>query len=132
MRLSLIVALSSAFFRSYFRSSGRNASFSFFSKPKVMLALDIALFAAPAIVLQYILVTMPVDVKVALAPMVVQAMISLPLLLTSAVIVSGLIFETGPRFCHLVERGCELVASFTEGICGCICSINILTLLCLF
>jgi hypothetical protein len=95
VRLNLIVALSSAFFRSYFRSSGRNASVSFFSKPKVMLAIDVALFVVPATVLQFIFSAMPADVEVALAPMVVQAMISLPLLLTSAVIISGLMFELG-------------------------------------
>jgi hypothetical protein len=95
VRLSLILALSSAFFKSYSRSSNRNSSVASFLKPKIMLAIDIALFVFPAILSQYISSVIPADIEVALAPLVIQAMISLPLLLTSAVIVSGLMFELG-------------------------------------
>ena len=94
MRPGLIITLSSALFKSYLRSS-QGTSVSFFSKPKVMIAVDIALFAIPAIVLQFIISNLPSDVNALLAPLLVQAMISLPLLMTSAVIVSGLMFELG-------------------------------------
>jgi hypothetical protein len=60
-----------------------------------MLVIDITLFAIPALALQFIISTFPADIIAALAPLVVQAMISLPLLMTSAVIVSGLMFELG-------------------------------------
>ena len=95
MRLGLIIALSSAFFKSYFRSSSQRASVSFFSKPKVMLAIDIVLFVGPAIAVQSVMGALPADLNVALAPLVVQGMISLPLLITGAVIVAGLMFELG-------------------------------------
>lgn len=95
MRIGLVISLSSAFFKSYFRSSSQRASLSFFSNPKVMLAIDIALFAVPAVVLQSLVGIIPPDVNVVLTPLLVQAMISLPLLITSAVIVSGLMFELG-------------------------------------
>ena len=94
MRPRLIITLASAFFKSYFRSSQR-ASVSFFSKPKVMLVIDIALFALPALALQLIIGSFPADINATLAPLIVQAMISLPILMTSAVIVSGLMFELG-------------------------------------
>lgn len=95
MRLGLIFTLSSALFKSYFRSSSRRASVSFFSRPKVMLAIDIALFVVPAIALQFVVGALPADLNVALGPLVAQGIISLPLLMTSAVIVSGLLFELG-------------------------------------
>jgi hypothetical protein len=94
VRPGLIITLSSALFKSYLRSS-QGTSVSFFSKPKVMIAIDIALFAIPAIVLQFIISNLPSDVNALLAPLLVQAMISLPLLITSAVIISGLMFELG-------------------------------------
>ncbi len=95
MRLRLILTLSSAFFKSYFRASNQRASVSFFSNPKVMLAIDVVLFVVPAAALQFVLGALPTDIKTFLAPLVVQAMISVPVLMTSAVIVSGLMFELG-------------------------------------
>ena len=95
MRFGLVVALSSALFKSYFRSSSQRASVSFFSKPKVMLAIDIAVFVIPAVALQLVMGVLPADLSVLLAPLVAQAMISLPLLMTSAVLVAGLMFELG-------------------------------------
>lgn len=95
MRIGLILALASAFFKSYFRSSSQKAPALFFSKPKVMIGIDVALFVAPALVLQFLVGAIPADLNSILSPLVVQALISLPLLITSAVIVSGLMFELG-------------------------------------
>jgi hypothetical protein len=95
VRLGLIITLSSALFKSYFRSSSQRATVSFFSRPKVMIAIDIALFVFPAIALQFVVGALPADLSVALRPLVVQGIISLPLLMTSAVIVAGLMFELG-------------------------------------
>ncbi len=94
MRPGLVVTLSSALFKSYFRSS-RRASVSFFSRPVVMLVIDVILFVIPALLLQYFIGALPADLNALLEPLVVQAMISLPLLMTSAIIVSGLMFELG-------------------------------------
>lgn len=94
MRPGLVITLSSALLKSYLRSSQR-ASVSFFSRPWVMLFIDIVLFAAPAILLQYVVGALSPSIIAALVPLVLQAMISLPVLMTSAMIVSGLMFELG-------------------------------------
>ena len=60
-----------------------------------MLFIDIVLFAAPAILLQYVVGALSPSIIAALVPLVLQAMISLPVLMTSAMIVSGLMFELG-------------------------------------
>jgi hypothetical protein len=95
LRSGLVITLSSALFKSYLRSSRQNASLSFFSKPKFMLALDIVLFVIPAIGVQFIVGAVPADLDTIVSMLLVQAMISLPVLMTSAVIVSGLMFELG-------------------------------------
>jgi len=94
VRPGLVITLSSALLKSYLRSSQR-ASVSFFSRPWVMLFIDIVLFAAPAILLQYVVGALSPSIIAALVPLVLQAMISLPVLMTSAMIVSGLMFELG-------------------------------------
>jgi hypothetical protein len=94
LRLGLILTLSSALFKSYFRA-GRKPSVSFFSQPKVMLAIDVIAFTVPAVILQYTLGYIPADINAFLTPLVISAMISLPVLMTSAVIVAGLMFELG-------------------------------------
>jgi len=97
VRANLILSLASAFFKSYFRSSSRKPSVSFFANPKVMIVIDVALFVVPAILLQVVLGTLrpPADIESILLVLVTQTMISLPLLMTSAVIISGLMFELG-------------------------------------
>lgn len=97
MRASLILTLASAFFKSYFRSSRRSPSVSFFSKPRAMLFIDIALFIVPAVLLQVVfgIFPIPADINAVFVPLVIQAMITLPLLMTSAVIIAGLMFELG-------------------------------------
>ena len=94
MRPSLIITLSSALFKSYLRASQR-ASVSFFSRPRVMLLIDIALFATPTIILHYVVGFLSPIIITLLVPLVIQAMISLPVLMTSTMIVAGLMFELG-------------------------------------
>ena len=94
MRPGLVVTLSSALFKSYFRAS-RNPSVSFFSRPVVMLVIDVLAFVIPAVLVQSFIGALPADLEALAGSLVVQAMISLPLLMTSAVIVSGLMFELG-------------------------------------
>ena len=60
-----------------------------------MLFIDVIAFIVPVLVLQFVVGILPADLKVVLAPIFVQAMISVPVLMTSAVIVSGLMFELG-------------------------------------
>ena len=95
MRANLIFSLASAFFKSYFRSSRRKPSISFFTNPKVILVIDVALFAVPLVLLQVTIGAFPIpaDIESFLKPLIAQALISLPLLITSAVVVAGLMFE---------------------------------------
>lgn len=95
MRLRLIGALSSAFFKSYFRSSRSKSGATFFSNPKSMLAIDIVLFAIPAAALQFLVGAVTPDLITAISSLLGQVMIALPLLMTSVVIVAGLMFELG-------------------------------------
>lgn len=94
MRPGLVLTLSSALFKSYLRAS-RNASVSFFSKPRVMLIIDIILFTIPALTLPYAIGALPPDLNATLVPLVIQAMISLPVLMTLAIIIAGMMFELG-------------------------------------
>ncbi len=94
MRPGLVSALASALFKSYLRSS-RNASVSFFSRPRVMLVVNASLFVVPALIVQYIVGFLTVDIVALLLPLLLQAIISLPVLMTFATIVAGLMFELG-------------------------------------
>ncbi len=60
-----------------------------------MLVIDVILFVVPLALVQFVIGYIPSDFNVFIAPLLVQAMISLPLLMTSAVIVAGLMFELG-------------------------------------
>jgi len=97
VRANLILSLASAFFKSYFRSARRKPSISFFTNPKAMLVIDVALFVVPLVLLQATISTFPIptDIESIFEPLVVQALISLPLFMTSAVIIAGLMFELG-------------------------------------
>ena len=94
MRPRLIAALSSALFKSYLRAS-RGGRISFFSKPRVMLLVDAASFLIPLAFALWIMGMVPEDYTAALATLVAKAMIGVPILMTSAVIVAGLLFELG-------------------------------------
>jgi hypothetical protein len=60
-----------------------------------MLLVDAALFAAPLAFMWYIVGMIPESMTTVLAGLVTQAMIGIPVLMTSAVIVAGLMFELG-------------------------------------
>jgi hypothetical protein len=94
MRPTLVLTLASALFKSYLRSS-RRARVSFFSKPQILLVVDTIVFVIPAILLSYVVNTIPAEYTSAVAALTVQALISLPVLMTLATIISGLMFELG-------------------------------------
>jgi hypothetical protein len=94
MRPSLVLTLAAALFKSYLRS-GRRASISFFSRPRLMLFVDVILFAIPTLALPSLVGALPPDIVELAKPLVVQAMISLPILMTLAIIITGLMFELG-------------------------------------
>ncbi len=58
-----------------------------------MLLVDAALFAAPLAFMWYIVGMIPESMTTVLAGLLTQAMIGIPVLMTSAVIVAGLMFE---------------------------------------
>lgn len=94
MRLSAISALSSILFKSYFRA-GRPDGFGRFMQPKIMILIDTIVFAAPFILLQFLLPLFPADLLTLVKPLAWQTLVGLPLLLTSGIIVAGILFELG-------------------------------------
>ncbi len=58
-----------------------------------MLPIDVILFLVPAVLLQYSVGALPAEIVTLLAPLVLQALISMPVLMTFGVIVAGLMFE---------------------------------------
>jgi hypothetical protein len=60
-----------------------------------MLLVDASLFSVPAVIVQYAVGFLTSDIVAVLSPLVLQALISLPVLMTFAVIVAGLMFELG-------------------------------------
>ncbi|MFQ6134830.1 MAG: hypothetical protein ACE5KU_03320, partial [Nitrososphaerales archaeon] len=94
MRPSIIFNLSSVLFKSYFRAS-RKGRVSRFSQPRIMLTIDIIALVIPLTLLQYFLPYLPEEVIGLVEPLVWQALVGLPMLLTSAIIVAGILFELG-------------------------------------
>ncbi len=94
MKFRTVLALSSVLFKSHLRSSrGGNVTFS--SNPRVMVLLDVTLFSVPLALVWYVTGLIPADLVSSLRPLVVQGLLSVPLLMTAAVVVAGLMFELG-------------------------------------
>ena len=94
MNRSTVLSLASALFKSYFRSSHQGHR-SLFSDPRVLLAIDMFLFAAPFALLAYLLPLVPANLRSSIQPVAAQALVVLPVILTAAVIVTGVLFELG-------------------------------------
>jgi hypothetical protein len=94
MRLSAISALSSILFKSYFRA-GRPSRLGGYMQPKIMILIDTVVFAAPLILLQYLLPFFPEELLTTIKPLIWQMLVGLPLLLTSGIIIAGILFELG-------------------------------------
>ncbi len=96
MRLSVIRTLSSVLFLSYFRAGrgggDRGSRAGRFIRPSIMLILDVIAFAVPFFLVQLIL---PYLTSVLAEHYVWQILVGLPMLLTSGVIVAGILFELG-------------------------------------
>jgi len=88
------LSLATVLFKSYFRAS-RPGSRSPFSNPLVVLLLDVILFTGSFGLISYLLPSIPPDLTILLQPIVAQAIVGLPVILTSAVILSGILFELG-------------------------------------
>jgi len=95
VRPALIVNLSSVLFKSYLRAGRQARVGRFYSHPKVMLVADLAAFIASFALLQYVLPRVPVEIVELMQPLAWQALVGFPIILTSAIIVAGLMFELG-------------------------------------
>jgi len=91
---STVKSLATVLFKSYFRAS-RYGRRSFFSNPVVMVAIDIVLFVVPFGFLVYALPLVPADLMSSFGPVARQSLVVLPVILTSAVILAGILFELG-------------------------------------
>jgi hypothetical protein len=91
---STVKSLASVLFKSYFRSSrfGRRSRL---SNPAVLVFLDIVLFAVPFALLSYVLPLVPSEFAGSVQTLAVESLIVLPVILTSAVILAGILFELG-------------------------------------
>jgi hypothetical protein len=94
VRVKLVLSLASALFKSYLRS-GRGVKISFFSQPGVMFVLDSVVFVILFTLFQYIAKILPSTMLPMVAPLIIKTLIGLPVLMTSAIIVAGLMFELG-------------------------------------
>lgn len=95
MRLSVILNLSSVLFKSYFRASRRGRTSLTYSQPRIMLIVDIAALVMPLALLQYILLQIPEELAALLGAVVWQALVGLPIMLASYIIIAGIMFELG-------------------------------------
>lgn len=88
------MSLATVLSKSYFRASrfGRRSRL---SNPFILVSLDIALFIAPFALLSYLLPLVPSELMSSVRPLAVQSLIVLPVILTSAVILAGILFELG-------------------------------------
>jgi hypothetical protein len=91
---STVISLATVLFKSYFRASrfGRRSRL---SNPSILVSIDIALFAAPFALLLYLLPQVPSDLTSSVHTLAVQSLIVLPVILTSAVTLAGILFELG-------------------------------------
>ncbi len=88
------MSLATVLFKSYFRAS-RFGRRSLLSNPAVLVSLDIVLFAAPFALLSYLLPLVPTELMSSVRPVAIQSLIVLPVILTSAVTLAGILFELG-------------------------------------
>lgn len=95
MRPALIFNLASVLFKSYLRASSAGRRGGAFSRPLFILLLDLIAFAIPFALLTHYLPQIPADLTTLLEPIAWQALVGLPIMLTSAIIVAGIMFELG-------------------------------------
>ena len=94
MNWPTVKSLATVLFKSYFRAS-RFGRRSLLSNPITIAALDIVLFAVPFGLLMYALPLVPTGLMSSARTLALQSLIVLPVILTSAVILAGILFELG-------------------------------------
>ncbi len=93
MRLNIVLTLSSVLFKSYLRASRSGRVHSLYSNPRFILIIDLLALTIPLALLQYMLPLISSDLLLLLEPVVQQVLIGLPLMMTSIVILAGIMFE---------------------------------------
>ncbi len=94
MRRATVASLAAVLFKSYFRASrsGRRSSF---SSPTLIYVIDALLFVSPFALVWYFVPGISSDIRALLVPVTAQAIVGFPVILTSAVILAGILFELG-------------------------------------
>ncbi|MGQ9513838.1 MAG: hypothetical protein ACUVTL_02120 [Thermoproteota archaeon] len=95
MRPALVLNLSSVLLKSYLRANRRGSEALTYNQPRTMLLIDVMALALLFAVFQYMLPQIPEEYVAFLDMIAWQAMIALPIFLTSAIIVAGIMFELG-------------------------------------
>ena len=94
MRRATVASLATVLFKSYFRAS-RSGHKSSFSNPSLIYAIDALLFVPLLAVISYLVPRAPSEIRALLVPVTAQAIVGFPVILTSAVILAGILFELG-------------------------------------
>lgn len=94
MNWSVVLSLANVLYKSYFRASSRRGG-SFWSKPIALVILDVIVFIAPFGLISWALPLIPTEFSSTIHQASLQALVVLPVLLTSGVILGGLLFELG-------------------------------------
>jgi len=94
LRQATVASLATVLFKSYFRASraGRRSAF---SNPSSIYAIDALLFVPLFAVVWYLVPRASPDIRALLVPLAAQAVVGFPVILTSAVILAGILFELG-------------------------------------
>ncbi|MGA1974908.1 MAG: hypothetical protein ABSG92_04665 [Conexivisphaerales archaeon] len=94
MKRDTVVSLAIVLFKSYFRASraGRRSTF---SNPNSIFAIDAVVFVVPFALIWYFLPQAPQEIVTFLAPLTAEAVVGLPVILISGVILAGVLFELG-------------------------------------
>jgi len=94
LKWATVRSLAIVLFKSFYRASraGRRSPF---SSPRSITAIDVALFIPIFIGAWYLISAVTGAIRAYLVTLTTQAVVSLPLLLTSAVIIAGILFELG-------------------------------------
>ena len=94
MNWDTVESLATVLFKSYFRAS-RPGRRSFFSSPKSFAVIDLLAFAPAYVFFSWVVSIVPVELESLVDSITVSGIVSFPLILTSAVIFAGILFELG-------------------------------------
>lgn len=95
MKPAVVLSLSSVLFKSHLRAGQKSKLSMIFSQPRAMLVVDSVAFLVPLALLEYVLPLIPAELAGFLEAAAWQSLVGMPMVLTSSVILAGVMFELG-------------------------------------